>query len=132
MFEGINYVAVIVAALVYYIIGSLWYTVLFGKMWREEQGVPPDAKGTPPVGSLIGQFISTLIYTFGVAILMKLYGAGDVKGGLVVAMLITVFIVAPINSGNLFFTGKKRLFLLDVSERAVGTLVVGIIIGLWQ
>ena len=127
---SINYLAVLVSTLVYYVIGFLWFTKLFGEAWRKETGVPADRKPGPV--ALVGQFISTLLYTIGIAILINLLDTPGIMGGICAAVIATIFFAIPINSGDLFFTGKKRLFLLNVSERAVGSLVVGIILGIWE
>lgn len=129
--SGINPLAVLVAAAVYYVIGFLWYTRFFGETWRQETGVS-DPTAKPPTGALIGQFISTLLFTLGIAIILNLRGSFGIAEGVLVSALVTVFFAIPINSGNLFFTGKKRLFLIDVSERALGSLVVGVILGVWR
>jgi hypothetical protein len=131
-FTGINYPAVIVSTIVYYVIGFLWYTKLFGAIWRKETGMVAQTQTKPSPGALIGQFISTLLFTMGVTLLLELSGSYGIAEGIVVSALITVFFVIPMNSGNLFFTGKKKLFLLDVCERALGSLVVGIILGIWR
>jgi|SRR5687768_16407985 len=128
-FTGINYFAVLVSTVVYYFIGFVWYSVLFKGQWAAQTGV---SAGKPSAGSLIGQFISTLLYAFGIAIILSLYGSSSVTAGIYVGILVTVFFVIPINSGNLFFTGKKKLFLLDVCERAIGSLAIGIILGIWE
>jgi hypothetical protein len=127
---GINFSAVIVAAIVYYIIGFLWYTKLFAEIWRSETGSPPDPKPGPV--ALIGQLGSTLLYALGIAIVMKLSGLPDAGGGVFAGVFVAICFAVPINSGNLFFTGKRKLFLLDVSERLIGSIVVGMILGLWR
>lgn len=125
----INFGAVAVAAVVYYIIGFLWYSKIFSTLWAAETGVKQPDKPVPL--NLIGQFISTFLYTLGIALLMQMTGEVSVKSGIMVALLVTVVFVIPINSGNLFFTNRKKLFLLDVSERALGSVVVGVILGVW-
>jgi len=127
---GINYSAVIVATLVYYVIGFLWYTKLFGETWRKETGASSEAKPGP--ASLIGQFASTFLYVFGIAIVLKLSGLPGVGGGLFAGVFVTIFFAMSINSGNLFFLGKRKLYVIDVCERAFGSLVVGIILGFWR
>jgi hypothetical protein len=132
LFEGINYYAVIVSTIVYYFIGFIWYTLLFGGIWERETGVSMKSQGKPQLWAMFGQFISTLLFTIGIAIILRLYGTYGITEGIYISTLITVFFVIPINSGNLFFTGRKKLFLLDVCERATGSLVIGIILGLWK
>ena len=129
---GINYLAVAVATVVYFFIGFIWYSVLFRQMWSEETGVVMGGEAKPQVVALVGQFVSTFLYALGVALVIRLYGAGGIAAGVHASILVILLFVIPMNSGNLFFTGKKRLFLLDVCERAVGTLVIGIIVGAWR
>lgn len=132
LFDGINFYAVGVAAIVYYITGFIWYTVIFGKIWRIETGIADKEMKKPNAGQLVGQFVSTFLYVLGIAIILRLYGTYGIREGIIMAAILTVFFIIPINTGNLFFTGKKRLFLLDVCERALGTLLTGIILGIWQ
>lgn len=129
LLSGINFLSVLTCTVIYFIIGFLWYSVIFGELWRKETGTSAQP---PSPGALIGQFISTFLFTLGVAMVMKLDGTYGLAGGISAAVLITVFFVIPINTGNLFFTGKRKLFLLDVCERALGSLLVGVILGLWR
>jgi len=131
-FAGINYYAVVVATIVYYFIGFIWYTLLFSEIWGKETGVSIKSPARPKMWAMVGQFISTLLFALGIAIILKLHGNYGITTGIYVGLLITLFFVIPINSGNLFFTGKKSLFLLDVCERAIGSLVIGIIISVWK
>ena len=131
-FADINYWAVVVSTIVYYFIGFIWYTLLFGRTWRKETGVSNEIPVKPPIWAMVGQFIATFIYTLGFAIILQLYGASGITAGICVSLLVTAFFVIPINSGNLFFTGKKKLFLLDVCERAIGSIIIGIILSIWR
>src|SRR5262245_50939413 len=38
----LNYVAILVTAVAIFVIGALWYTVLFGKMWTEAHAYTPE------------------------------------------------------------------------------------------
>ena len=63
----INYIAIIVATVVQFIIGAIWYMPLFGKAWGEIHGfdkIAPDVqremmKGMMPL--LVAQFFLTLL-----------------------------------------------------------------------
>lgn len=131
-FTNINHLAVVGATVVYYIIGFLWYTKLFGTAWRQQNGLPAEPTPKPKASSLVGQFISTWLYTLGIAVLLKITGAGGIAEAVCVSAIITVLFIVPIHSGHLFFTGKKKLFLIDACERALGSLVVATILILWR
>ena len=127
---SINYPAVLIVSLIYYVIGFLWYTKFFGGLWRKETGMPAEKKPQP--GALLGQFISTFLFSLGIAILLKMGNVTGIKDALLIGIFVTVFFAVPINSGNLFFTGKKRLFALDTCERTIGSLTASTILYLWQ
>ena len=71
---AINYLAILIAAVVQFIIGAIWYMPLFGKTWGKIHGmdtVPPEEmkvmqKKMMPL--LVVQFISTLVTTVVLAI----------------------------------------------------------------
>ncbi len=128
----LNYPAAIIASVLYFFIGFLWYSVFFRKTWVAETGhVKPE--GSKPIAvALIGQFLSTALYTFGLAILFSALGAKDVSDCIHIALVFSLFFIIPMNSGTLFFGGKWKLFLIDASERIAGSLMIAILLGLWQ
>lgn len=58
----INYIAVVVATVVNFFFGFLWYTPLFGKAWAKELGIV--VTGKPPAGSLVRGMIMNVIGNF--------------------------------------------------------------------
>ena len=64
----IDYVAIAVAVVVYFIIGFLWYTPLFGKLWAKHMGMADmespggAAMARSMILNLVGNFL--LVYVF--------------------------------------------------------------------
>lgn len=58
----LNYVAVLVAVVVNFFIGFLWYSVLFGKAWAKELGFDMSVK--PAVGQMAKGMIFMVIGNF--------------------------------------------------------------------
>ncbi|MBM9502329.1 DUF1761 domain-containing protein [Leptospira sp. 201903071] len=68
---NINYLAVLAAVVANFIIGSLWYGPIFGKLWMKEMGIPADFKpdqkemyramGMMVIGSFLTAYV--LFYT---------------------------------------------------------------------
>jgi hypothetical protein len=53
-----NYVAVFVAALAYWLLGAVWYGVLFGKQWMALENITPEqASSMNPVAPYVISFI---------------------------------------------------------------------------
>ena len=56
----INYLAVVVAAIAWFVVGSLWYSpLLFGKMWMELSGITPGAMAEMkmPAVKMVAEFV---------------------------------------------------------------------------
>ncbi|MEO9806010.1 MAG: DUF1761 domain-containing protein [Reichenbachiella sp.] len=70
----INFVAVIVAVVLNFILGFIWYTPLFGKAWATEMGFDPNEK---PEGSVmargmifmvVGNFFLAYVFAHNIAV----------------------------------------------------------------
>jgi hypothetical protein len=58
----INFVAVIIAVVANFILGSLWYMPLFGKLWAREMGFDMNQK--PPASAMIKGMVFMVIGNF--------------------------------------------------------------------
>src|SRR6516225_9879484 len=91
----INYLAVLVAGLINFFVGALWYTVLFGKLWiqlngfSEQQIKEMQAKMSPP-RFFGGQILSQLVLAVAVAMLLTGFAEITVSTGLTVGVLVWV------------------------------------------
>ncbi len=132
----LNYLAVIVAAIVYFIIGFFWYSpMLLGNIWAKEVDIKRSGSAMP-VMPMIGQFIAAVIYAAGVAIIVSLLGSvGSKMGfmtGIKAALITIVFFILPANSSTWFFKGKPVLFFIEWGYQSIGALVIGIIMSIWR
>ena len=98
--EGVNWLAVIVGAVVAYGLGWLWYSpVLFGTKWMEGTGVKMEAGSPLPMGAMIVQAIGTFLLAWVV-------GVTAVGSELMTFILITLTIVFLI-AGNGMYAQKS-------------------------
>src|ERR1700730_2000676 len=79
---GLNWLAILCAGVAYWVLGFVWYSLLFGKIWAAEQtrhrGAPPSAGG--PMGpKLLSTFVSNLIAAAAMAYLLKRTGFTDMN-----------------------------------------------------
>src|SRR6218665_4122278 len=58
----INYLAILIAVVVNFVLGFLWYTPLFGKIWARELGF--DTSQKPPASALIKGMVFMVIGNF--------------------------------------------------------------------
>ena len=62
-----SYLAVVVAAVAAFVVGTVWYSpLLFGKAYMEVRGTNPGAMDDmrPPAGELLGEFAKNLVIAF--------------------------------------------------------------------
>ena len=66
---SLNWLAIIVAALASFAIGSLWYSpVLFGKVWQRETGITDEKAKSANMGKIMGlAFVLMLLISFNLA-----------------------------------------------------------------
>ncbi len=66
---NINWLSVLVAAIVYFFFGSLWYQVLFSKIWARESGIKMDnpPKGAAMMQMMLKSFLGNLLAVIALA-----------------------------------------------------------------
>lgn len=129
----INYWAVLGAALVNMVIGSLWYGPVFGKPWRKLMGFTPE--NMKSMGSLtitqamIGGLITALVTSYVLAHFVSLMGVIDTAGALQFAFWTWLGLVATVQVGIVLWEGRPwKLFILNTLQSLVSlTLMVWIL-----
>ena len=135
-------IAVIVAAIVSFIIGGIWYSrPVFGKVWmaalgKTEADMEAMRKQAPKgaAGGVIGSFIASLVLAtfleYG-----RLAGVGlpgGVAGGLVVGFLAWFgFLMTTTVTGGIFEGRPGKLVGINVGHTFVAYLIMGLILGIW-
>lgn len=132
----INYGAVLVSGIVYWIIGMLWFTVLFGKLWArliQKHGVKikvPSKKEM--IIKCIYTFLLNLLVALGVAIFVNSLGITQVSSAITLGVVLSVcFSLATLTTGYLWESRPWKLALVDLGYPFVGIIVSSIIITLW-
>ena len=136
-FEHTNYWSILTAAAAYFVIGSLWFSLLFGNIWSREVE-KSDVKIKEPTGKEISQkmiqtFIGNVIAALAMAILVYLTGISGWPGGLKLGLLCGLGFAA--SSIVIAYTWESRSFKLmaiDFGYPVVGFTVCAIILSLWK
>ena len=129
----VNYLAVIVAALVPMAVGSLWYSkLMFANAWMKEVGLTEETLGSPGP-AMIKSLVASLILSFGLAILLKHTGAIGAYTGAMTGFFTALFIVGAATLPNYAFESKSaKHFAIHLGATTVGMTVMGAILGAWQ
>ena len=135
---AINYLAVLVAAIVAYAAGALWYSpALFGKVWMHLTKLSPEqmteAKKKGMTASYIVGFISTLVMAWIFAAMLAATGSASVSVGLTSAFWIWLgFIATSFLMPVLWERQPLKLYFINVGHYLLALLIIGSILGGWR
>jgi len=131
-----NHLAVIVSAVVYFIIGGLWFGGIFSQAWLNAVGKSMEElqKTTMPEGALYTlAFIAALTLNYTLNALLNRGGKQSVAEGIKMAICLWIGIVVTTAGPIFMFSGASlRLFLLDTGYPLVAMIISGAIIGAWR
>ena len=134
---NINYLALLVAAIINIVLGFLWYSpLLFGKPWMKLMGFTEkhmqEAKKKGMTKTYIIMIISTLVMTYVLAHFVDYLEVTTVSTALQLGCWIWLGFVAPIMLGSVLWEGKSvKLYLINVLYYLVALCLMAIILALW-
>jgi len=129
-----NYAAVVVAAVAYWILGALWYGVLFNKPWMALEHITVEqAQNVSPVIPYIVSFLLELLIAYSLAQLCIWRNANTAGRGASVGVLMWIGFIGPISFMNYMFEMRPRtLFAINEFYPLAGLVLMGAIIGGWS
>ena len=132
----VNYVAVLVCAVVTFLLGGLWYSpVLFAKRWVALVGLTEEQmkKGGSPTMYVIG-FLSGLISCYLLAHFFQFSGVSTLIDGAMVGFVCWVgFTGATTYNNQVNFVGKPvTLWAIDSGYNLVSFVVSGAVFAIWK
>lgn len=134
----INYLAVLVAAFVSFIIGWAWYSpLLFVKPWMRARGMDPEkvmADGMQmPWGKMVAEFVSTLVVAYVLAHLSVLLNVTDWSTAVQLAVWLWLGFQATLLLGTVLWENMSLThYAISASRWLVSLVVMSIILGLWH
>ena len=133
-FSGVNYLAIVIAAVVAWLAGAGWYMAL-GRTWMAALGMRPEkmqaAKGGPGAYlPFIYAFAAELVMAWTLAGLLGHIGPPTIRSGIISAALCWLgFVIATMLVNNSFARRNWRLMWIDGGHWLVVLLLMGAIIG---
>ncbi|MGO9271120.1 MAG: DUF1761 domain-containing protein [Terriglobia bacterium] len=129
-----NYLAVIVSAAAYWLLGGVWYGVLFSKPWTAlEHLTEQQASGMSPVLPYVITLALNLLIAFVLAQLIKWRNAGSAVQGAAVGALVWIGFLGPVTyTTSMYEMRPKELFAINEGYSLVGFILMGAILGAWK
>ncbi|HLW61460.1 MAG TPA: DUF1761 domain-containing protein [bacterium] len=133
---NVNWLAVLVAAVVSFIVGGIWYSpAVFGKQFMTLAGLKKDdRKGSrPEPGLLLGAFIVALITSSVLDKVIIWTQSGTVLQGAKIGFWMWLGFIATTRAGEYLFTGRPTgLYLVTSGHNLVALLITGALLAAWH
>ena len=120
---NINWLSVLVASLVYFFFGSLWYQLLFSKIWARESGIKMDnpPKGAAMMQMMLKSFLGNLLAVAALAMLLHYAHGGDAMRSAKIGAVAGLGIAGGSLWVNYNWHGKSvLLWIIDTGYTTVG------------
>jgi Protein of unknown function (DUF1761) len=134
----LNWLAVIVGAIIYFVLGALWYSpVLLGRPWQRSIGWDPER--TPPEMSAVTYVVPLLAYivmAVATGLLAAATGSDSLGEGVVLGLVTGIGFAAMHSLVDATFDPNKPRpwvwFAINATYHALGLMVVAIIVSVWR
>ncbi len=132
----INYPAVLVAAILHWILGAVWYGIFTNKFvelmaWTPQQ--LSELESQSHTKEYVLAFLSSLVLVYVLAHFVQYTKATNLVGGLQTAFWLWLGFVATSQIATVIFEGRKPgLYLLNIGYQLVACLVAGGLLAIWK
>jgi len=133
----VNYLAVLVAAIVVFVLGWLWYSpFLFYKPWMRARGLDPDAamaNAKMPVGKLGIELLRCFVLAFVIAHLVGGLGINNWFTAIHFGLLLWIAFPVVLLTGSVIWENVPvKVAVIHAGDWLVKVLVISIILSVWH
>jgi len=136
LISSLNWWAVLVASICYFILGAIWYSVLFGKKWMELRGITEEQIKEHGGGSnsslYLWSFLLEFIAVLSLALFIQAVGATGLAQGAGIGFAVGAgFVFTLTGNTGLFTDTKLPLHFIDNGYHVAALTLAGAVIGVW-
>ena len=130
--ELINLWAILVATVLAFALGGLWYGPVFGQAWLNALG-KTEADIEPSATPFVVSFFTSLLTAATLAWLIQALGVMSWNGGALVGLATGIGFIATAMASDTAFCGwGAKLFLIQAGYRVTYAILMGALLGGWQ
>lgn len=136
IFSQLNWYAVLVATLAYFILGALWYSkMLFGAKWaglvKLDMNDPNLKKGMGKM--MAGSFVLMLVACTGIALLVERFDFESLESGIKLGLLTGLcFATTAVSITYIYENKPGGLYLITNGYHLVGHVIAAVILVMWR
>ena len=132
---GINYLAVVVAAVAAFVVSTVWYTV-FGRAMMKLQGVKPDAMANmekPQPWKILVEIVRSLVVAYVLARFVVLLGVVEWMGAVQLGVWAWIGFPITLLVGSVIWENIPwKLAAIHAGDWLVKILFIVAILGVWR
>ena len=133
----IKYLAVLVAAIIHWILGGVWYGVLFTNKFIQligwDQAKLQQMESQGPGKELGIAFIMSLVLCYILAHFIQYAKAKSAMGGAQVAFWLWLGFIVTTNIATVLFEERPMgLYLINIGYQFVACVIAGVILAVWR
>lgn len=131
VFNDVNWLAVLLGTVGYFMLGAIWYSFLFQKKWIEytriDMSDPNLKKGV--AATMIGSFIMMFITSFCIALLVQMLDLHHWQEGIHLGLLTGLGFAFTSMAINMLYENKPAgLYLINGGYQLLGNIIAAVII----
>jgi hypothetical protein len=133
----LNWLAVAVAAIAYFVLGAVWYArPVFGRMWAEAGGLEmPEGQRPNPVVFLT-PLIGSALSAIALAMIAELTGTDTLGEGITLGIVVAVGFALTISLVTAVFESNKPSRMtwgaVNAGYHVAGNLIAAVIVSVWR
>jgi hypothetical protein len=133
LITSLDWLAVVIAALVYFFLGALWYSpLLFANIWMKLRNITEEDINQPNPFIFLYSFILQFTAVLSLALFMAAMNIETGLQGLVIGFGAAAgFVFTLAGTTGIFTELKLQLHFLDNGYHVVGLSLAGLILGFW-
>ena len=133
----VTYLPVLVAAVVVFVLGWLWYSpLLFYKPWMRLRGMDPVAAmagAKMPGGKLLIELVRCLVLAYVIAHFVALLGGSSWMGAVHLGLLLWIGFPVIVLTGSILWENVPwKVAAIHAGDWLVKMLVISIIVSVWH
>ena len=136
LLSDINWLAVLVAALAYFMLGAIWYSkALFAPKWAKLVGIQMNSEGSKKgLGAMMmGSFILIIVTCIALALLVVRLDLFVLTSGIKLGLITGIcFATTAVSISFIYEKRPTALYFIDCGYHVVGHIVAAIILVLWR
>ena len=135
VFQDINWIAVLVGTIGYFMLGAIWYSFLFKNKWIEYSGInmedPNLKKGV--AATMFASFVMMFVTSVAIAFLAYRIGMWGWMSGVKLGLMTGVCFASTSMAINMLYEKKPLgLFFINAGYQVLGNIIAAVIIVCWR